>query len=95
MVWMCNDVPDFSQKARRPRSIKGAILAPLYWLYYFYDRSQNRKVDLTLMLSNWAESEFKKIYRGRTHVVRSGADPTRFAPGGNRTGIRTRFGFAE
>jgi len=95
VIWMCNDVPDFFQKARSPQSIKGAILAPLYWLYYFYDRRQNRKVDLTLLLSNGAESEFKKIYRGRTHVVRSGADPTRFAPGGDRGRIRARFGFAE
>ena len=95
VIWMCNDVPDFFQKARCPRSIKSAILVPLYWLYYFYDRRQNRKVDLTLLLSNWAESEFKKIYHGRTHVVRSGSDPTRFAPGGDRGRIRTRFGFAE
>ena len=94
MVWMCNDVPDFFQKARRPHSIKGAILAPLYWLYYFYDRRQNRRVDLTLLLSNWAESEYKNIYRGHTRVVRSGADPIRFAPGGDRNRMRTRFGFA-
>jgi glycosyltransferase involved in cell wall biosynthesis len=92
---MCNDVPDSHQNARRPRSLAGRIKAPLYWFYYFYDRSQNRKVGLTMFLSNWAESEFLKIYSGRTRVVRSGADPARFAPGGNRAGIRTRFGFAE
>jgi mannosylfructose-phosphate synthase len=95
VVWMCNDVPDFQQKARRPRSIKSALLAPLYWLYYFYDRSQNRKVDLTLFLSRRAESEYQSLYPGPTRVVRSGADPTRFAPGGGRAGIRARFGFAE
>jgi glycosyltransferase involved in cell wall biosynthesis len=95
VVWMCNDVPDSHQNARQPRSLAGRIKAPLYWFYYFYDRSQNRKVDLTMFLSNWAESEFLKIYSGRTRVVRSGADPTRFAPGGNRAGIRARFGFAE
>lgn len=95
VVWMCNDVPDFFQKARRPQSIKSAILAPVYWLYYFYDRRQNKKVDLTLLLSNRAESEYKDVYRGRTRVVRSGADPTRFAPGGDRTRIRTRFGFRD
>ncbi|MGA7398548.1 MAG: glycosyltransferase family 4 protein [Candidatus Sulfotelmatobacter sp.] len=95
VVWMCNDVPDFLQKARRPQSIKGAIFAPLYWLYYFYDRRQNRKIDLTLFLSNWAESEYKAIYPGTTRVVRSGADPSRFLPGGNGGRIRARFGFAE
>jgi len=95
VVWMCNDVPDSHQNARRPRSLAGRIKSPLYWFYYFYDRRQNRKVDLTLFLSNWAESEFQKIYPGRTRVVRSGADPTRFLPGGDRSGIRARFGFAE
>jgi glycosyltransferase involved in cell wall biosynthesis len=94
VVWMCNDVPDFRQKAWRLQSIKSSILAPLYWLYYFYDRRQNRKVDLTLLLSNWAESEYKVFYRGPTRVVRSGADPTRFKPGGDRVKIRDRFGFA-
>jgi glycosyltransferase involved in cell wall biosynthesis len=95
VVWMCNDVPDFQQKARRPQSIKSIILAPLYWLYYFYDRRQNRKTDLTLFLSNWAESEYKAIYSGPTRVVRSGADPTRFLPDGDRNRIRARFGYAE
>ncbi|HEY6766461.1 MAG TPA: glycosyltransferase family 4 protein [Candidatus Sulfotelmatobacter sp.] len=95
VIWMCNDVPDFRQNARRPQSFKAAILSPLYWLYSLYDRKQNSKVDLALFLSNWAESEYKVFYRGATHVVRSGADPTRFTPGGDRAGIRARFGFAE
>jgi glycosyltransferase involved in cell wall biosynthesis len=95
VVWMCNDVPDFRQKARRPQSIKAAILSPLYWLYSLYDRKQNSKVDLALFLSNWAESEYRVFYRGTTRVVRSGADPARFTPGGDRAGIRARFGFAE
>jgi glycosyltransferase involved in cell wall biosynthesis len=95
VVWMCNDVPDFRQKALRPQSMRNIVKGPLYWLYYLYDRRQNRKVDLTLFLSNWAESEYKAIYPGRTSVVRSGADPTRFAPGGDRGGIRARFGFAD
>ena len=95
VVWMCNDVPDFQYKARWPRSVKTAVLSPLYWFYSLYDQRQNRRVDLTLLLSNWAESEYKRFYEGPTHVVRSGADPSRFAPGGNRAGIRSRFAFAE
>jgi glycosyltransferase involved in cell wall biosynthesis len=95
VVWMCNDVPDFHYKARWPRSVKTAVLSPLYWLYSLYDQRQNRMVDLTLLLSNWAESEYKRFYKGSRRVVRSGADPARFAPGGNRGGIRTRFAFAE
>jgi mannosylfructose-phosphate synthase len=95
VVWMCNDVPDFQHKARRPQSIGSAIRSPLYWLYSLYDIGQNRKVDLTLLLSEWAESDYRNFYSGRTLVVRSGADPSRFVPGGNRAGIRGRFGFAE
>jgi glycosyltransferase involved in cell wall biosynthesis len=88
VVWMCNDVPNFHEKAQ-----KVSIQAIVRWLQYFYDRSQNRKVDLTLFLSNWAESQFKTIYGGPTRVVRSGSDPDRFAPGGDRAGIRGRFNF--
>ncbi len=95
VVWMCNDVPDFRQKAQRPQSMSSMVKGPLYWFYYLYDRRQNRKVDLTLFLSNWAESEYKAVYSGATRVVRSGADPTRFAPGGDRGRIRARFGFAD
>jgi glycosyltransferase involved in cell wall biosynthesis len=88
VVWMCNDVPNFHEKAQK-RSIRAIV----HWLQYFYDRSQNCKVDLTLFLSNWAESQFKIIYDGPTRVVRSGSDPDRFAPGGDRAGIRGRFNF--
>jgi glycosyltransferase involved in cell wall biosynthesis len=95
VVWNCNDVPDFCQKARHPQSARGAFLASLYWLYYFYDRRQNRKVDLTLLLSHWAEREYGAIYSGCTHVVRSGMDPARFAPGGDRAKIRGRFGYSD
>lgn len=95
VIWMCNDVPDFLYKAARPQSIKSMVMAPLYWLYYLYDRRQNSKVDLAMFLSNWAESEYKLIYRGPTCVVRSGADPSRFAPGGKRAAIRARFGFMD
>jgi glycosyltransferase involved in cell wall biosynthesis len=94
VVWNCNDVPDFHQKAFCPQSLRGAAFAPVYWLYYLYDRRQNRKVDLTLLLSNWAESEFRAIYPGRTRVVRCGMDPAKFAPGGDRARVRNRFGYA-
>src|SRR5262249_21111489 len=75
VVWMCNDVPDFLHKARRPRSLKNLLSAPLYAFYYLYDRAQNRRIDLTLFLSKWAEADYRTIYEGATHVVRSGADP--------------------
>ncbi|HXA86394.1 MAG TPA: glycosyltransferase family 4 protein [Candidatus Dormibacteraeota bacterium] len=94
VVWMCNDIPNFHEKAQQRRSI-GLISAAVHWLYYVYDRAQNRKVDLTLFLSNWAEGEFKAIYAGQTRVVRSGADPDRFARGGNRQKIRDRFGYSS
>lgn len=92
VIWMCNDVPNFHQQARQRKTI-GLLRAAVSWLQYVYDRAQNRKADLTLFLSNWAESEFKAIYKGQTRVVRSGADPQRFAPGGARQKIRERFGY--
>ncbi|HEV2962287.1 MAG TPA: glycosyltransferase family 4 protein [Candidatus Angelobacter sp.] len=92
VVWMCNDVPNFHQQARQ-RETLGLFRSALSWLYYIYDRAQNRKADLTLFLSNWAEGEFRAIYPGQTRVVRSGADPNRFAPGGDRLRIRQRFGY--
>ena len=95
VVWNCNDVPDFHQKVFHPQSLRGAALAPLYWLYYLYDRRQNRKVDLTLLLSNWAESEYRTIYSGSTHVVRCGMDPAKFAPGGGCAQVRRRFGYSN
>ncbi|MGC2697266.1 MAG: glycosyltransferase family 4 protein [Candidatus Angelobacter sp.] len=91
VLWMCNDVPNLYEKSRQRKSI-GVIRAAVHHLYYLYDRAQNRKVDLTMFLSAWAESEFKAIYSGRTCVVRSGADPARFTPGGDREKIRDRFG---
>ena len=86
VVWNCNDVPDFHQKVFHPQSLRGAALAFLYWLYYLYDRRQNRKVDLTLLLSNWAESEYRAIYPEQK-VVRCGMDPAKFAPGGDRARV--------
>jgi glycosyltransferase involved in cell wall biosynthesis len=95
VVWNCNDVPDFHQKVCHPQSLRSAALAALYWFYYLYDRSQNRKVDLTLLLSNWAESEYRAIYPGSTHVVRCGMDPAKFFPGGDRARIRAKFGYSN
>ena len=92
VIWMCNDVPNLHEKSQQAGSI-GAIRAAVHRLYYLYDRAQNRKVDLTMFLSRFAESGFKAIYSGRTAVVRSGADPARFTPGGDRKKIRDRFGY--
>jgi glycosyltransferase involved in cell wall biosynthesis len=92
VLWMCNDVPNLHEKSLRGKAT-GIIRAATHRLYYLYDRAQNRKVDLAMFLSNWAESEFKAIYPGRTSVVRSGADPVRFQPGGDRKKIRDRFGY--
>ena len=90
---MCNDVPTFPEKAQQRGSLKCLLSGALHKFYYSYDRKQNRKIDLTLLLSKYAESEFKKVYDGPTRVVRSGMDPARFTPGGDRTKIRNRFGF--
>jgi len=95
VVWMCNDVPDLYAKSRQFHSMRAVAFAPLYWLYYLYDRRQSRKVDVALLVSNWAEREFRALYPVTTQVVRSGADMGAFSPGGDRAGIRSRFGFAE
>jgi len=94
VVWMCNDVSNLYEKSQQRQSI-GIIAAAVHRLYYLYDRTQNRKIDMTMFLSQWAESEFKKIYAGPTCVVRSGADPERFARGGDRQKIRNRFGYKD
>ena len=93
VVWMCNDVPNFHQQAHDRKTV-GFLRSAIARLYYLYDGAQNCKTDLTLFLSNWAESEFTAIYPARTSVVRSGADPNRFAPGGDRDKIRRRFGYS-
>lgn len=95
VVWMCNDVPDLFAKSRQFTSPRSVILAPLFRLYYLYDRRQNREIDLTLLVSNWAEREFRALYPGTTRVVRPGADMDCFAPGGNRARIRSRLGCGE
>jgi glycosyltransferase involved in cell wall biosynthesis len=92
VIWMCNDVPDFYHRAANANSVKAFLRAPLHWLYFLYDRKQNSQIDRAMFLSNWAEREYKAVYPGKTCVVRSGADPTRFAPGGDREKIRERFG---
>jgi len=93
VLWMCNDVPNLYDKSLQRKTV-GTVTALVHRAYYRYDRRQNRKIDLTMFLSRWAESEFKKIYTGETCVVRSGADPVRFSPGGDRERIRNRFGYA-
>ena len=92
VLWMCNDVPNLYEVSRQRKS-QGVIRAAVHRLYYLYDRAQNRNIDLTMFLSRWAESEFKKIYSAETCVVRSGADPVRFSPGGDRQKVRDRFGY--
>jgi len=49
VVWMCNDVPNLYEKSQQRQSI-GMIAAAVHWLYYVYDRAQNRKVDMTMFL---------------------------------------------
>ena len=95
VVWMCNDVPNFYEKAYSSTSFQGILSRLLYRLDYSYDRLQTSSIDLVLFLSRWAESQFKAIYSARTHVVRSGADPERFKPGGDRQKIRRRFGYSD
>jgi len=94
-VWMCNDVPAFYHLARQPRGSAGFLRAAVYNLLYLYDRMQNKKMDLNVFLSHWAADQFQLIYSGKTAVVRSGADPERFRPGGDRDGIRRRFGCSD
>ena len=93
VVWTCNDVPTFAEQARHPRSLVAFLLAPLYWLYYRYDRARAREIDLVAFLSEFAERGFRAIYDTKTRVVRSGADPERFLPGGARDQVRARFGY--
>jgi glycosyltransferase involved in cell wall biosynthesis len=95
VVWTCNDVPNFHQKAHQKQPRVPALKRLVYRLDYLYDRAQTRQIDLTVFLSHWAESEFKTIYPVATAVVRSGADPDRFRPGGDRQKIRNRFGCAD
>ncbi|MFI5070114.1 MAG: glycosyltransferase family 4 protein [Terriglobales bacterium] len=95
VLWMCNDVPTFPEKSQQRGSVKKSISAAVHRFYYWYDRKQNRKMDLTLLLSRWAESEFRAVYDGPTCVVRSGMDPVRFTSGGGREKIRSRFEFNE
>jgi glycosyltransferase involved in cell wall biosynthesis len=93
VIWMCNDVPNFHEMVRRQHPVLGLLRSAVYRMFYSYDRLQNGQVDLTLCLSRWAEGEFRLVYSGKTCVVRSGADSDLFHPGGNRKGIRLRFGY--
>ncbi len=95
VLWMCNDVPTFPEKAHQQVSFEKFISATVHKFYYRYDRKQNREMDLTLLLSKYAERGFRAVYDGPTRVVRSGMDPARFTPGGHRAEIRNRFGFSD
>jgi len=95
VVWMANDVPDFALKVFHPKSVRDAFLTPVRLCYFLYDRQQNRNVDLTVLLSNWATNRFKDSYPGKTTIVQSGMDPSRFIPGGDRKKIRQRFSCAD
>jgi glycosyltransferase involved in cell wall biosynthesis len=94
VVWMSNDVPIFFESAQLRGSLWQRIRALVQWLYYLYDRHVNRAVDLTLLLSSWAEREFQAIYPGHTRIVHPGMDPERFSPSGCREKIRARFGYS-
>jgi glycosyltransferase involved in cell wall biosynthesis len=91
VVWTCNDVPNFHHKAHGNKLGIETLKRFFYWVDYLYDRVQARRIDLTVFLSQWAECEFKTIYPVSTAVVRSGADPDRFRPGGDRRKVRNRF----
>jgi glycosyltransferase involved in cell wall biosynthesis len=92
VVWTCNDVPELYAQAQPGRS--GFLRRLFYRLAYSYDRAQARKMDLTVFLSHWAEGEFKAIYPVPTAVVRSGADPHKFRPGGDGRKVRDRFAYS-
>lgn len=94
VVWMSNDVPNLYEKAHQQHAIRNMLRAIVYRLFYFYDRAQNRKVDVTVLVSSWAESEYRLIYPGKTCVARPGIDVDQFRPGGDRVGLRQRFGYA-
>lgn len=95
VVWTCNDVPELYAQAHPAKSSAGFLRRLFYRLAYSYDRAQARKIDLTVFLSRWAEGEFKAIYPVPTAVVRSGADPAKFRPGGDGRKIRDRFGYSS
>jgi len=92
VLWMCNDVPNFYLKARQSGN---SVSAGAHWLYYLYDRQQNNKIDLTVLVSNWANRDFKAIYDSETRVIGPGVDTGQFRPGGDGTKIRRRFGYAD
>jgi glycosyltransferase involved in cell wall biosynthesis len=95
VIWMCNDVPNFHPHAQHHAKSVGFLRNMLHRFYYLYDRSQNQAVDLTILLSKWAEADFRAIYSAPTQILRAGFDPTCFMPGGRREAIRQRFGYTE
>ncbi len=95
VVWMSNDVPNLHEKAQEQHPIRNFFRAIVYRLFYLYDRKQIRKVDLTALVSSWAENEFRQYYPGKTCIARPGIDPEQFRPGGDRAKIRQRFGYSQ
>jgi len=94
VVWMSNDVPNLHERAHQQHPIRNPLRALVYRLFYLYDRAQNQKIDITVLVSDWAQTEYQRIYPGRTCVVHPGMDPREFRPGGDRKKIRDRFGYA-
>jgi glycosyltransferase involved in cell wall biosynthesis len=92
VLWMCNDVPTFYAKAHQ---LKNVVSSFIHRLYYLYDRRQNKQIDLTALVSNAASRDFRPIYGGETIVIWPGVDPEQFRPGGDRSKIRRRFGYAD
>ena len=96
VVWMCNDIPDFKQRydsARGARSLREKLKALRYRWMWKYDACQIKKIDLTLVLSDWTKEALLKVYDTRVSVIRSGMDE-RLRISGDSEKIRCRFGFA-
>ena len=94
VVWMSNDVPNFHEKARQQHAFRNLLKAIVYRLFYSYDRAQSRHIDVTVLVSKWAETEYRLVYPGMTCIVHPGMDPGQFRPGGDRARIRDRFGYS-
>jgi glycosyltransferase involved in cell wall biosynthesis len=94
VVWMCNDVPDLKQKydaARINRSVVSRLQSAIYRAMWLYDARQIKRVDRTLVLSEWTERELLKVYQTPVSVVRSGMDSSLRVPRDSEK-IRQRFG---
>src|SRR5580704_11612458 len=59
VIWMCNDVPNFHFNAQHHPQSASLLRKILYRLYYRFDYYQNCAIDLTILVSKWAEEDFK------------------------------------